>query len=501
MVDINAQIDYYAVLGVPDNVMPNDIKFAYRELARIFHPDVAEGDADKFRQIQEAYNVLSDPVYRRTYDQLREARGYKSTPASPIKLDVFQNRDQLPILDGEQVFYVIMDIVPDKSYVYSRQRLNIALVIDCSTSMHGPRMHNVKMAASDLLNALREDDYLSIVSFNDRAVVEASANQVGNKRSFLSVIAALAPGGGTEIYQGLLAGFSEIARYANDNTINHVLLLTDGRTYGDEELALNETKRAFGKGIGISTFGIGEDWNDLFLDKLAQQGGGISQYIDTPNDIQVFLKERIQDLSNVVARRLKFRLNTAPYVYIQSVYRAHPHMESIPVSNDNVVSIGDVSSDEPIVLVLAVVIKNSVGEMGDRRILRIDVQAEKLDRNTIFALSRDIHITFTEKPADTQVPARIFNILSRLSVFQLQEKAWNALEGGEVSTATNYLESAATHLFDMGYVELARAAMLEADRISSGDSVTNKGRKQIRYGTRSLALDGSIPGGGNDAKR
>ena len=489
MVDINAQIDYYLILGVQSNDMPDDIKFAYRELARMYHPDSRSGDADKFRQIQEAYDVLSDQVYRRTYDRLRESRGYSSSSVSPISFELYQNRSQLPILDSEQILFVVVDVRPDDNYVITRQRLNISLVIDSSSSMRGARMHNVKMAASNLLNALREDDYLSVVSFNDRAKIEAPASQVGNKNTFLSAIAAMSSGGGTEIYQGLLMGLAETLRNVSDDTINHVILLTDGLTYGDEELAINKAKQSFGQGIGISAFGIGEDWNDLFLDKLAQEGGGISQYIESPNDIQIFLKERIHDLSNLVARRLQFRLNTAPYVDIQSVYRTAPHMESIPISNGNVVQIGDVTSGEPIILVFTIVVKSSVGEMGDRRILRLDIQAEKSDIGT-FTISRDVHITFTEQPVEISIPTRIFNILSRLSVYQLQEKGWHALEDGEVQNATNYLESAATQLFDLGYNALGQATMLEVNRISSGDNVSKKGRKQIRYGTRSLTMPG-----------
>jgi Ca-activated chloride channel family protein len=353
--------------------------------------------------------------------------------------------------------------------------------------MLGARMHNVKMAASSLLSDLREDDYLSIVSFNDRAKVEASANMVGNGRIFLSAIAAMSPGGGTEIYQGLLAGLAESARYASEDYINHVLLLTDGITYGDEDLAINEAKRAFKNGIGISTFGIGEDWNDVFLDKLAQEGGGVSQYIQSPNDMQSFLRERIYNLSNLVVRRLKLQLSTAPYVSVDSVYRVVPHMESLPLSNNNSISLGDISAGETLVLVFTIKIKSSVNEMGDRRILRIDVQGEKSDKSNL-SISRDVHMTFTEKPEEKAIPSRIFNILSRLSVYQLQEKAWHALDSDEAKTASRYLDSAATQMLDLGYLELAKATKLEVDRISSGDQVSKKGRKQIRYGTRSLSM-------------
>ncbi len=64
--------DYYETLGVPRTAAADDIKKAYRRLARKFHPDVSkEKDAEaKFKQVQEAYEVLKDPEKRAAYDQL-----------------------------------------------------------------------------------------------------------------------------------------------------------------------------------------------------------------------------------------------------------------------------------------------------------------------------------------------------------------------------------------------------------------------------------------------
>ena len=64
--------DYYAVLGVRRKASADDIKKAYRKLARKYHPDVNDGDAaaeQKFKEISEAYAVLSDDAKRRTYDK------------------------------------------------------------------------------------------------------------------------------------------------------------------------------------------------------------------------------------------------------------------------------------------------------------------------------------------------------------------------------------------------------------------------------------------------
>jgi DnaJ-class molecular chaperone len=65
--------DYYQTLGIPKSAAAKDIKQAYRKLARKFHPDVNPGDKAaeaRFKEINEAYEVLGDPEKRRKYDEL-----------------------------------------------------------------------------------------------------------------------------------------------------------------------------------------------------------------------------------------------------------------------------------------------------------------------------------------------------------------------------------------------------------------------------------------------
>ena len=70
--------DYYKALGVAKTAKPAEIKAAYRKLARKYHPDANKGDAsaeERFKEISEAYSVLSDEKRRKEYDEARSLFG------------------------------------------------------------------------------------------------------------------------------------------------------------------------------------------------------------------------------------------------------------------------------------------------------------------------------------------------------------------------------------------------------------------------------------------
>jgi molecular chaperone DnaJ len=77
--------DLYRILGVPAQAAPGEIKRAYRRIAFSAHPDVgARPDPDRFREAREAYEVLSDPARRRSYD-IEIARPRRPMSAEPLR--------------------------------------------------------------------------------------------------------------------------------------------------------------------------------------------------------------------------------------------------------------------------------------------------------------------------------------------------------------------------------------------------------------------------------
>ena len=92
--------DYYEVLGVSKDASSADIKSAFRRLAKKYHPDVSkEPDAaEKFKECQEAYAVLSDEQKRRQYDQYGHAafEGGASEKVLPVE-EIDQRREEIPL--------------------------------------------------------------------------------------------------------------------------------------------------------------------------------------------------------------------------------------------------------------------------------------------------------------------------------------------------------------------------------------------------------------------
>jgi molecular chaperone DnaJ len=86
---MNAEIDYYKTLGIAENATADEITKTFRKLAKKFHPDVHPGDKKaeaKFKEISEAYEILSDKKKRAEYDNLRKygaGQGFSNTGYSP----------------------------------------------------------------------------------------------------------------------------------------------------------------------------------------------------------------------------------------------------------------------------------------------------------------------------------------------------------------------------------------------------------------------------------
>jgi Ca-activated chloride channel family protein len=484
---LSGQQDYYSLLGILRDASAEEIRRAYLAAARRLHPDknVLAGETELFLGIQQAYEVLSNPRRRALYDATLPP-GW-SAPA-PVQCTMEYSRPNLVHLDESQLLYTLLTVAPsDLHEGVPATPLNICLVLDRSTSMQGEKMDVAKAAAGRILRMLRPEDLFGLVVFGDRAEVMLPSSLQRDLNSALSRVQAIQAGGATEIFHGLEAGLAEVRRGLDPNRTNHLILLTDGHTYGDEQACLELAQVAARLRISISGFGIGADWNDIFLDRLTAQTGGNSTYISDPKDIQELLVQKFKTLAKILVEDAILQFASRQGVQLRYAFRLQP--EGGPIDLGDVLHLGPVLQDTALNVLFEFVVAPSASKADVVTLLDGTLQADVASRPIPFP---PIPLRM-ERPsasgASPQVPPQsIVNALSRLALYRLQEQARQEARAGEFEAATRHLENLAVQLQAQGHDGLARTALLEAEILRKEQSLSPTGGKQIKYGTRALLL-------------
>lgn len=482
-------IDYYEVLGISPQATDEEIKSAYRALARRYHPDTSEQGhlTQMFRDVHEAYTTLSIPVQRAAYDRWRKEKGFDTTTDNRIHLTITPSAEQVLAINEPQMFYVIMDITADADSAVDRLSFNLCLVIDHSTSMKGARLQKVKESAREIIDRLRQRDIFALVIFNDRAQVIIPSQSGINKILAKGNLGNIQAGGGTEIYHGLAEGMRQVGQWASAKYVNHITLLTDGQTYGDEEECIALANSALAKNISISTIGIGSDWNDKLLDQIAEISGGSSHYLARPEEINKIFQEKVENLADILAQKVSLTIRVTSGVTLCGAFRIAPSLQQLP-SPDGKLDLGALGVRTGQSILLEMLLPPQ--EVGEHRVAHFTVTAEITSKGNVSTqnIERELSVAFVDElPESQQTPQRFLSTLNSVNIYRLQQKAMLDVEHGQVDRATRRLEVLATHLLDMGEIELARAALLEAGQLNKTGTLSPEGQKKLKYGTRSLS--------------
>jgi Ca-activated chloride channel family protein len=351
--------------------------------------------------------------------------------------------------------------------------------------MKGARLDQVKAATNHIIDDLAEEDVVSVVSFSDRCDVVIGATRPFDRRTMKATVSTMRAGGSTAMYEGLIGGMKELSQNLHPRYVNHVMLITDGHTYGDEDACLNLADKAREQGVGISAMGIGDDWNDVFLDDLVSRTGGSSEYVASHRAVTAFLEERIRSLGTAYADNARVIIAPAPQATLDTIFKVSP--DPMPLSVDpQPIPLGMLDAHIPTSLILQFSLMTEPGAGQDLILGQALVYADILGSQATESAVVDMTVALSDQPVDQVIPTDLLNALSRLSLFQLQERARHAIDSGNPDEASRRLEMLATRLFEQGEEDLARAAMAEAHHVSTTKFISGEGRKKLKYGTRGL---------------
>jgi Ca-activated chloride channel homolog len=184
--------------------------------------------------------------------------------------------------------------------------LALALVIDRSGSMSGPKMELTKEAARGTAQMLAPDDLISVVVFDSQAHSVVRMQPASNRQRILNDIAQIRASGGTNILPGLREGFDQLL--AARARKKHVIVLSDGQSpyEGIPEL-IDDAAAAH---ITVSAVGVGEGADQTLLQMIATRSGGRFYHARDPASIpQIFTRETQEiSRSSIVEQPTRIRV-------------------------------------------------------------------------------------------------------------------------------------------------------------------------------------------------
>ena len=470
---------YYTILGLSKSASLEEIQDAFAVLAGRFPEDTGADSNPEYEKLLQAYEVLSDKDRRSIYDSLL----IETTPAA-LEASVQISRTKMEISDSGQLFYLLIEITPPTHVIRSRRPLNLCLVLDRSTSMQGTRLEYLKTAVSHIVDKLAPDDIISIVSYSDRAEIVVEPTHLQNKNQIITRVRNIQASGGTEIYQGLYAGIEQMRQISLEQYNNHLILLTDGHTYGDTEQCIELAQRASETKIGISAFGIGDEWNDNFLDQLVAPSGGRSAYIEDPTRIVNFLEDRIQGLGSIHARNLRLKKAFPEQTTPQYGFKLLPFSQPIDLSGSEL-KLGNLEGKGALAILLELLLQPQ--EHEKRITIPIEITAEIPEQNNqIQKITKQVQILVTSKAPETAPPKDIVKAVRMLNMYRMNEKVWEDIEAGHVGVAATRLRHLTTRLLEAGEIQLAQQANAETERLNNAGELSEEGRKRLKFGTRAM---------------
>jgi len=377
--------------------------------------------------------------------------------ADQVKLNVALANPLLKA-DKKQATYLMVGLTGFKIAGQKRAPVNVAIVLDKSGSMTGEKIRKAKEAAIMAVNRLRADDIVSVVAYDDTIEVLVPATKALDKEDIIAKINRLEPGNTTALFAGVSRGAQEVRKFLDKNRVNRIVLLSDGLANvgpsSPRELA--DLGGSLGKeGIGVTTIGLGLDYNEDLMTQLAIKSEGNHFFAEKAGDL-----ERGFDLEfgiglAVVAQEIMVRIVCAPGIRPVRMMNATADITDRTV----LVSLNQLYSERRADLLLEIEVPATASGKV-RGVANVEVTYANMATKTTDRLTSEIAVKFVD------------------SEVEVTEKTEKVVMVVVVEQIANEQSMRATELRDKGKIEDARKLLL-----ANGSYLRENGRA---YGAEKL---------------
>ncbi|MBP7892176.1 MAG: VWA domain-containing protein [Firmicutes bacterium] len=329
-----------------------------------------------------------------------------------------------------------------------RLPLNVGVVLDRSGSMGGRPLDYVKQAAKFLVEQVGANDFLSLTVFDSQVDVVFPAQRVTNKDVLKQAVESIVPGGSTNLSGGLLRGYEETLKERRSDQVNRVLLLTDGMANAgivDPDMLEGKVSAMMRKGVSLSTVGVGLDFNEDLLIRLAEAGNGSYYYVREPDEIPSVFASELQGLLSVVAQNIGLKVHGLSGCRAAAVLGYEPAFDSTGMS----LSLPDMFHDEQ--KMLAVEMDHPALAAGEHEVLKIRLSYADAAHD-LSAVSLEVTAKMSAGAAGDQPEGPDFEVIKIVELAKtavVKDQSVEAIDRGDFESGRRALEERLTALKEL----------------------------------------------------
>lgn len=359
-------------------------------------------------------------------------------------------QDNVPVASENVANYMLVKLFPTAGEGTSSLPLNLSVVIDNSGSMYGTdqRITHAVEAACHVVDMLGPQDVISVVAFHDHARILHSSISAENKEVIREAVRSVTgwESGGTRMATGMVKACEEVARNLSSDRVNRVMLLTDGNTEAESEcqrVAEEETRR----GIVFSTFGVGDDYNERLLVKIAELGRGRPYYVDTPAAIPGIFERELAGLQKTLVTNVVLTTVLKQGVTVKKARLVEPEIADVVTEEvrerELLVKLGSMQKDEPVYLLFQLSLgPRQPGQYNISDLFAMfDAPGEPDQRARTDPVS--VLVTYTTDPSQLWQNGDVLRYVDMEHVDTMVKRGTILAEQGQKDKATKLLSAAA----------------------------------------------------------
>ncbi len=228
-----------------------------------------------------------------------------------VGLDV-QMSQPIVLTGARQKAYLRIALTGLKQERSRRAPVNVAIVLDRSGSMQGRKIEEAKRAAIMAIGKLRDDDVVSIVTYQSTVDVLVPATKLYDREAIRRAIRSIGAGGKTALFAGVSKGARELRKFLDRNRVNTLLLLSDGLANvgpsSPGELAQLGASLAR-EDITVTTIGLGLQYNEDLMTRLAMASDGNHFFVEDEGDLEAAFATEFGDALSTVAQGVTIHIH------------------------------------------------------------------------------------------------------------------------------------------------------------------------------------------------